>query len=195
MGTSEGTRTADGGKTSAYGGHTDPGNARHNIGSFSYQHGAATGEEADRKWLAELRRVSPGYEDAAKKAGLDPGDALLAAAFMDLYTQSPRAATADGGFLDQLASLAKKEVTSTNIIDARVESYRIPGTNRCGGVGGSWEKTRADQTRRVEALVTALKAQGLTTGAAKGSFAAMKRVMGAAGDSQSEGTHYHYSWP
>ena len=28
-----------------------------------------------------------------------------------------------------------------------------------------------------------------------GSFAAMKRVMGAAGDSQSEGTHYHYSWP
>ncbi len=160
VGTSEGTRTASGGKTSAYEGHKDPGNGRKNQGSFSYQHGAKNGEEADRAWLKTLRSVCPSYEAAAKKAGLDPSNALLAASFFDLYTQSPAAATGEGGYLEQFPSLAKKGLSAANIIDARVEAFRVPGTARCGGFGGSWEKTRADQTRRVQALATALTAQG-----------------------------------
>ncbi|MEO1182663.1 MAG: hypothetical protein AAFX51_17890, partial [Cyanobacteria bacterium J06636_28] len=56
VGSAEGTRTPNGGYTSAYYGHVDPGNGVWNLGSFSYQHGASSPKQADRKQLTRLRQ-------------------------------------------------------------------------------------------------------------------------------------------
>ena len=92
IGSAEGTRRADGGFTPAYGGHADPGNAAHNRGSFSYQHTASSPADADRRQLQTLQGRLPAYEAAARQAGLDPANARLASAYLDLYNQSPSAA-------------------------------------------------------------------------------------------------------
>ncbi len=57
IGAAEGTRDENCEPTAAYRGHTDPGNGAANIGSFSYQHGAASPEDADRTQLARLRQA------------------------------------------------------------------------------------------------------------------------------------------
>ena len=48
VGSAEGTRTPSGGYTRAYYGHVDPGNGVWNLGSYSYQHGAVSPQEADK---------------------------------------------------------------------------------------------------------------------------------------------------
>ncbi|HEY0078950.1 MAG TPA: LysM peptidoglycan-binding domain-containing protein [Pyrinomonadaceae bacterium] len=160
VGTSEGNRTPSGGFRGSYRGHTDPGNEVHNIGSFSYQGGRArTPEEADRIWQQELRRVTPRYVEAARRAGLDPNNSLLASSYYDLYTQSPRSA---GRFLNQLSRLSREGVTPQNIIEARMRSYIDPATGRLSASGFDNDpvKLRADQTRRTNELVRALTARG-----------------------------------
>jgi hypothetical protein len=97
VGNAEGTRTPSGGKTRLYNAHTDPGDSKPNIGSFSYNAGrglgnATTPETADRTELAELNRLRPGYESKVKAAGLDPNNSLLASTFFDESVQSPRSA-------------------------------------------------------------------------------------------------------
>jgi LysM repeat protein len=162
VGTSEGNRTPDGGFRSSYGGHTDPGNAAHNRGSFSYQgRGASSPQQADEIWNRELARVTPQYERAARAAGLDPNNALLASAFFDLHTQSPRAAQ---NFLNrELPRLAQdpRGVTRDSIIDARVNAYRDnSGAISASGFDHSESRLRADQTRRMTEVVRALDARG-----------------------------------
>ncbi|HVF51867.1 MAG TPA: peptidoglycan-binding protein, partial [Pyrinomonadaceae bacterium] len=160
VGTSEGNRTPSGGFTRSYGGHTDPGNAAHNRGSFSYQGGGASSpQEADRIWQRELQRVTPRYVEAARNAGLDPNNSLLASSYYDLYTQSPRSA---GRFLRQLSRLSREGVTPQNIIEARMRSYVDPATGRLSASGFDNDpvKLRADQTRRTNELVRALTARG-----------------------------------
>lgn len=162
VGTSEGNRTPDGGFRSSYGGHTDPGNAAHNRGSFSYQgRGASSPQQADEIWNRELARVTPQYERAARAAGLDPNNALLASAFFDLHTQSPRAAQ---NFLNrELPRLAQdpRGVTRDSIIDARVNAYRdSSGAISASGFDHSESRLRADQQRRMTEVVRALDARG-----------------------------------
>ncbi|MCP3163506.1 LysM peptidoglycan-binding domain-containing protein [Myxococcus qinghaiensis] len=166
VGTSEGNRRPDGGFTSSYGGHTDPGNAAHNRGSFSYQgQGASTPQQADQIWNRELTNVTPRYEAAARAAGLDPNNALLASTYFDLHTQSPRAAQ---NFINrELPKLAQdpRGVTRESLIDARVNAYRNDqGVLRAAGFNHSESRLRADQTRRETALVTALDARGYRSG-------------------------------
>ncbi|HLL06214.1 MAG TPA: peptidoglycan-binding domain-containing protein [Myxococcaceae bacterium] len=163
IGHSEGTRSLDGGKTNAYYGHTDPGNGVRNQGTFSYQHGAASPEAADQAQLARFRQQQPGYEAAARAAGLDPANPLLAATFFDLYTQAPLAATGRGGLLDQLPQLAAKGLTRENLIEARVQSYYNPDTGRLDapGLGNTESGVRRDQARRTDALMAVLAREGL----------------------------------
>jgi LysM repeat protein len=167
VGTSEGNRTPTGGFRPSYGGHTDPGNAAHNRGSFSYQGGgASTPRQADEIWNRELGRVTPAYERAARGAGLDPNNALLASTFYDLHTQSPRAAQ---NFINrELPRLAQdpRGVTRESLIDARVNAFRNDaGQVRAAGFDHSESRLRADQTRREGALVRALDARGYREGA------------------------------
>ncbi|MBL8957882.1 MAG: LysM peptidoglycan-binding domain-containing protein, partial [Myxococcaceae bacterium] len=103
IGNAEGTRTVNGGRTAAYGSHTDPGNGARNLGTFSYQAhqnpNVRTPEQADQVQLARLRAQIPAYEAAARRAGLDPNNPRLQAAYFDLWNQSPRMA---GRFLERL---------------------------------------------------------------------------------------------
>ncbi|QQR45081.1 LysM peptidoglycan-binding domain-containing protein [Myxococcus xanthus] len=166
VGTSEGNRTPNGGFTASYGGHTDPGNAKHNRGSFSYQGGGANSpSHADEIWNRELGRVTPQYQRAAERAGLDPNNALLASTFYDLHTQSPRAAQ---NFLNrELPRLAQdpRGVTAEALVDARVNAYRTDnGQISASGFDHNEQRLRADQTRRETALVRALDARGYRDG-------------------------------
>ena len=187
IGNAEGTRRPDGGFTAAYGGHTDPGNAVHNRGSFSYQHTATSPADADRRQLATLQGRLPTYEAAARGAGLDPNNARLASAYLDLYNQSPSAAQR---FLNQLGTLRGQPIDAAHITNLRVNSYVDASTGRRfqlanGGQAGSGfvniarnqlghapteaqvqAVIRADQQRRTNAVETALNRQGLLTGSA-----------------------------
>lgn len=157
VGHSEGNRDARGGFTSSYRGHIDPGNRVRNVGSFSYQThqgGASTPEQADQLWLNRLRQQVPRYEQAARRAGLNPNDTELLLNFKDLYTQSPSAATERGGFLDQLPSIARSQNRRDAILQARLNSYVNPSTGQLDapGFGNNANRLRADQQRRMAAL-------------------------------------------
>lgn len=182
IGNAEGTRRPDGGFTAAFGGHTDPGNAAHNRGSFSYQHEASSPADADRRQLQTLQGRLPAYEAAAREAGLDPNNARLASAYLDLYNQSPSAAQR---FLNQLDTLRGRPLDVATLTQLRVNSFVDASTGERfrlsnGGQAGSGFATiarnqlgrtpteaevqaviRADQQRRMNAMETALERQGL----------------------------------
>jgi len=163
IGTSEGNRTAKGGFNKSFNGHTDPGNGAHNIGSFSAQGNfskLAGGDprKADELVLKDLAAKTPAYEAAAKQAGLDPNNSLLMATYYDLVVQSPATAQA---FLKELPALAKKGVTQQNIVDARVKAFDNNGKTGGWHTAANHHKVAPDALRRTNALVSALKAQGL----------------------------------
>lgn len=191
IGNAEGTRTPSGGYTPAYRGHTDPGDGRGNRGSFSYAPRGAndpvarTPVEADRIQLRRLGAARAGYERAARAAGLDPNDALLASTYFDAYNQSPRAASR---MLEQMDYVRQNGVTQESMREWRFRGYVNAATGErwsyqyrgrdgqmhtsLAGEGlarrGRTEEEkqaiiRRDQTRRVDAMVTALRAQELTT--------------------------------
>ncbi|HEX5706221.1 MAG TPA: LysM peptidoglycan-binding domain-containing protein [Pyrinomonadaceae bacterium] len=191
IGNAEGTRTPDGGLRRAYYGHSDPGNARHNMGSFSYQNSRVrTPQEADRLQLTDLRTNIETYRRAATDAGLDPNDALLASAYFDALNQSPGAARR---FLNQLDYLRENGITQATVTELRVRGFVNPETgerwrdSRGNPVGGGFANiarqaarragrtateadivrvVRADQARRVRDMVAALREQGLVENAA-----------------------------
>lgn len=186
IGNAEGTRLPDGGRTAAYGGHRDPGNAARNQGSFSYQHAAASPADADRRQLQALQRQLPAYEAAARQAGLDPAHPRLASAWLDLYNQSPSAARR---FLGQLDSLRGQPLDAHHLTQLRFRSFvdaatgqrfELPGGGRAGSGYANVAQQQlghrpserelqavllADQQRRMLSMETALTRQGLLAGA------------------------------
>ncbi|WP_368738096.1 peptidoglycan-binding protein [Myxococcus sp. AM009] len=177
IGNAEGTRTVDGGTTSAYGGHVDPGNAAHNTGTFSYQRGPASSpEDADAKQLANFRSILPRYEAAAREAGLDPNNPLLASAFFDSFNQSEAAglgwsdSSTGQGLIGQFDWLARNGITKDNLIEARVRSYQntdggieAPGLDLDRNGATTLDEVRADQGRRMDEIVKVLNARGAST--------------------------------
>jgi len=178
IGQAEGTRTPDGGFRAGYHGHTDPGNGVGNRGSFSLQNaGNLTPEQADARQLARLSQQIPTFETAARAAGLDPNNAALATAYLDLYNQSPSAA---GRFVDQLDYLATNGVSTESLVELRVRSFvdhdtgerfRLPSGGQAGGgfvniarnaLGREPSEAevqtviRRDQNRRLTAMEAAL---------------------------------------
>ena len=129
IGVAEGTRTPEGGLTQAYNGHKDPVKG-YNVGTFSYQGKAGSPAQADHQQLQALKQVQPTYENACRKAGLDPANPLLAGAFFDLYNQAPKAAMDKGGLLDQLPALAKKGITPESLAQARYQAFYDPNTQK-----------------------------------------------------------------
>lgn len=174
VGVSEGTRLPGGGFTDAWGGHPDPGNGAWNIGSFSYQQhqgGASTPEEADVLWNQRSKEIFSEFETAARNAGLDSTNLSLAMNFLDLYGQSPLAATGQGGFLDQLPKVAQRGLSEESILQARLDSYIDPSTGRLDapGFGNDPNALRADQQRRMTAVKTGIEGIGGSS-TASGSF-------------------------
>jgi hypothetical protein len=159
VGSAEGTRRPDGGKNHAYYGHVDPGNRAWNLGSFSYQHGAKTPEEADRKQLHRLKLQFQVINSQAERYQLQltPAEQLNA---IDLANQAPLAALPErGGFIDRLIEARNQGLQGNEaILQARVNAYRNPDTNvwEAPGLGNTEDSIRHDQARRQEAIALAM---------------------------------------
>ncbi|MEB3356217.1 MAG: hypothetical protein VKK04_05790 [Synechococcales bacterium] len=160
IGSAEGTRTASGGRTKAFNGHVDPGNGVWNLGTFSYQHGAASPEEADQKQLARLRQQAQQLQEKAIAHGVPWGlEEKLNA--LDLANQSPLAALGRGGYIVRLRQAHDLGMRGSEaILWARVHSYLNPDTNRWNapGLGNTTESITADQSRRQRAVADAIAA-------------------------------------
>lgn len=159
VGYSEGNRTLEGGFTSSYWGHKDPGNSKRNQGSFSYQHRAASPKEADLRQLQKLREeLTYSYQVPAKVVGLDPANAFLLCSFCDLFTQSEAAVIAPGGLISQFKTLTKEGLSVNSMVAARVRSYYdLNGHLDAPGFDNDPKRLEADQRRRTEAIVEVLR--------------------------------------
>jgi murein DD-endopeptidase MepM/ murein hydrolase activator NlpD len=193
VGNAEGTRTPSGGKTRLYNGHTDPGDKKPNIGSFSYNASrglgnATTPEAADKVELKGLNSARANYESKVRAAGLDPNNSLLASTFFDEHIQSPRSANR---LLrpDVLKYIKENGISPETMKEARFRSWVNPETGNLyrtakGGYEAGGFRTiakdrlgisnpteaqiqkvvRQDQNRRVGELVNALNKQGYGDG-------------------------------
>ena len=157
VGSAEGTRTADGGYTSAYYGHVDPGNHKWNLGSFSYQHGANSPAEADAK---QLKRLYQQVLTLRKQANQRQIKLSLAEELngIDLANQAPLAAL-DRGYIDWL-TLARQQPMSEpeRITWARTRAFLDPDSGRWNapGLGNTLNSIRWDQARRQQAVQQAI---------------------------------------
>ncbi|MEO0406548.1 MAG: hypothetical protein AAF289_04275 [Cyanobacteria bacterium P01_A01_bin.135] len=162
VGHAEGTRSADGQRTAAYYGHVDPGNAVWNLGSFSYQHGAASPEEADEKQLQRLK-------EQARQLRQQAADLNLSLSLeeelngIDLANQAPLAALGENGYIPRLAEARQRQLRGADaIVWARTWAYVDPQTRELNapGLGNRLWRVRADQDRRRRAISTALQMAG-----------------------------------
>jgi hypothetical protein len=162
VGAAEGTRTPTGDKMPAYYGHKDPGNGVWNQGSFSYQHGAKTPEEADQKQLRRLAKQDAVLQQRAAVLGLaylDDWEVRLNG--IDLANQAPLAAIAEdgGGYLDRLKQAQEMGLAGTDaVLWARVRSYLDPDTGRWNapGLGNTVDRIAHDQERRMSRIAETL---------------------------------------
>jgi hypothetical protein len=160
VGSAEGTRTPMGDKTRAYRGHVDPGNGVWNLGTFSYQHGANSPEEADRRQIRRLRRQAETLRQAARAKGmqLTLEETLNG---IDLANQSPRAALSRGGYIDRLKQARDMGLQGTDaVLWARTRAFLDPDTSRWNapGLGNNVHSITSDQDRRLRAIARAIAA-------------------------------------
>jgi hypothetical protein len=160
VGSAEGTRTPDGGRTWAFQGHVDPGNGVWNLGTFSYQHGANSPDEADRKQLERLK----GQAQTLRQAALERGITLTLEEELngiDLANQSPRAALSRGGYMDRLKEAHDVGLRGSDaVLWARTRSFLDPDTHRWNapGLGNTAHGVTSDQDRRMRAIARAIAA-------------------------------------
>lgn len=160
VGSAEGTRTATGERTPAFYGHVDPGNGVWNLGTFSYQHGAANPEEAD---VRQLRRLQ-GQSEIIRRKALDHGIELSLKETLngiDLANQAPIAALGKGSYVDWLAQARQLGMTGDEaIVWARTRSFLDPDTQRWNapGLGNNVNSISRDQERRMLAIARSLEA-------------------------------------
>jgi hypothetical protein len=172
VGSAEGTRTPEGDKTWAYYGHTDPGNGVYNLGTFSYQHGASSPDDADQRQLLRLKSQARQIQDDAESRRLTLGIAEQLNA-IDLANQAPKAALSSGGYLDRLQEAYQMGLRGDEaILWARVRSYIDPSTQRWNapGLGNNFAQIEADQRRRMDAIARAVIAAGEPTATESYSF-------------------------
>ena len=158
VGHAEGTRTPNGSKTRAYYGHSDPGNGVWNMGSFSYQHGANSPEEADEKQLRRLERQAEVIRQKAdaQRLNLSLEEELNA---IDLANQAPLAALDTPGYIEWLKKARDRGLTGSEaVLWARTQSYWNPRRNRweAPGLGNTEDNISHDQNRRLTAIARAL---------------------------------------
>jgi len=164
VGHAEGTRTAEGDKTRAYGGHPDPGNGVWNLGSFSFQHcrevayQCATPEEADSHQLQRLQGQAEQLRQRAAAVGLQLSleEELNG---IDLANQAPAAALGQPGYVEWLQEAQNRGMRGEEaILWARVSAFwdpRIKGWN-APGLGNTEAKIEHDQSRRMGAIARSL---------------------------------------
>ncbi|MEM8545427.1 MAG: hypothetical protein AAGF66_15725, partial [Cyanobacteria bacterium P01_H01_bin.119] len=159
IGSAEGTRTPGGDYTRWFRGHVDPGNQAWNLGTFSYQHGASSPEEADHKQLARLQRQVKTIQQKAEARGmvLDLAQTLNA---LDLANQSPLAALGRNGYMTQLKKALDEGKTGDEaILWARTYAYFDfdKGRWNAPGLGNTLHGVNRDQQRRMNAVASAIQ--------------------------------------
>ncbi|MDJ0705215.1 MAG: hypothetical protein QNJ46_18175 [Leptolyngbyaceae cyanobacterium MO_188.B28] len=158
IGSAEGTRTPDGHRTAAYYGHVDPGNRAWNLGTFSYQHGATSPEDADEKQLKRLQRQTQHLDQKANIQGLTLTlEEKLNA--IDLANQAPLAALGRGGYIEWLSEAHRLGMSGSEaILWARTRSFLDPDTQRWNapGLGNTVASISQDQERRMMAISRAM---------------------------------------
>jgi hypothetical protein len=161
VGNAEGTRTPNGKLTDGFYGHSDPGNGVWNLGTFSYQHGATSPQEADAKQLRRLRKQAEVIQEKAAARGmtLTLEETLNG---IDLANQAPKAVLEPEGYVEWLAEahqLGKHGMDA--ILWARVQSFFDPQTQKWNapGLGNTPDRIMRDQQRRMQAIARALDAQ------------------------------------
>jgi len=153
IGNAEGTTNPDGTPNHNYWGHTDPGNGAHNLGAFSYQHGASSPQEADQKQLQRLRQAEREIQTQAQgKFGQPLSEAALLTA-LDLWNQAPLAGQ------DFVEHLPTYNPTPEQIIAARAKSFVDPATGSLDapGLGNAPSAVWSDQARRVNDALDSLR--------------------------------------
>ena len=160
VGSAEGTRHWSGDRTSAYYGHVDPGNGVWNLGTFSYQHGADSPEEADRRQLERLKSQGHQIQEQAARLGIQLSlEEKLNA--LDLANQAPLAALDRGGYIERLAQAQQQQMKGGDaILWARTYAYLDPDTRdwNAPGLGNNVHSISRDQERRIAAISKALEA-------------------------------------
>lgn len=157
IGVAEGTRTPDGGRTSIWQQHTDPGNFAENRGTFSWQLEATSVADAEQQGLDRVRREAiPRLLQEAEKIGV-PLNLKLLVQGADLWNQSPQAGAAFVKNLQRCQQWAAQ--ASAVVLCARVESYVSPSTGEVEAAGFANDPValRDDQQRRMQAIELTLR--------------------------------------
>lgn len=160
VGSAEGTRQSDGRKTTAYYGHTDPGNGVWNLGTFSYQHEAVSPEDADEKQLRRLQHQERQLKEKAAQWKV-PMSMEVRLNGLDLANQAPLAALDKGGYIERLAEAYKQGKSGEEAIAwARTQAYFDPDRQNwdAPGLGNNPHSIQRDQERRMAAIDRALRA-------------------------------------
>ena len=151
IGVSEGTRTADGGYTKAYYGHSDSGDGNWNRGTVSGgRNSNDTPQQVDQKWMGQLTRLQTTVRPVLLAYGLEPGTQGFNRTMfniLDLYVQAPEAAQ---GLIKNLKPVAEQGFTIEAIAKARADSYFNPETGQleASGFGNSYQRLFQDQRSR-----------------------------------------------
>ena len=150
IGVNEGTRTADGGYTKNFYGHTDPGDGHNNRGTVSGGRGNNnTPQEVDKKWQGILRQTQNQYANQVSRFASPGSDAYNQIMFniLDLRVQAP-AAVPD--FVKRIPRIVAEGVTPEVIGRMRAESFINPRTGRleASGFNNNMSRLEADQRRR-----------------------------------------------
>ena len=148
IGINEGTRTADGGYTNAYGGHTDPGDGAWNRGSVSGRSG--TPQQVDAEWSQKIEKMKRELGPTLQQSGLAPGSneyKSIEFAIIDLEVQAPGAVDT---FISKIPEIIKSGVSQESVARARADSFFNPSTGRleASGFGNNYDRLLKDQMRR-----------------------------------------------
>lgn len=176
VGSAEGTRKSDGRKTTAYYGHTDPGNGVWNLGTFSYQHEAVSPEEADEKQLKRLQYQEVQLKEKAAQWNV-PMSMEVRLNGLDLANQAPLAALDKGGYMERLAEAYQQGMVGEEAIAwARTQAYFDPDRQDwdAPGLGNNPYSIQRDQERRMAAIDQALRAYEAENGEQDQSLQAVK---------------------
>jgi len=150
IGVNEGTRTANGGYTKNYYGHTDPGDGHNNRGTVSGGRGNNnTPEQVDKNWMRLLSQTQIKYDHQVSRYA-SPGTALynqIMFNIVDLRVQAPEAVP---DFVKRIPQIIAEGATPKVIGRLRAESFINPRTGRleASGFNNNMQRLQADQTRR-----------------------------------------------
>ena len=162
IGVNEGTRTLDGGTTSHFRGHIDPGDGALNRGTFSYapeRFGTdpnMTPEQADIEYMSNLTAAQNKYAPILEQMGYQPGTQDYAIAMFNILDLTVQAPLTVPEFVNiGLKNLVGQPLNRNNVGDARAYAFYHPVTGQLHAEGfkNNFEALRADQRARSMTII------------------------------------------